>query len=75
MDLEKEQAELKAALEEAFEDPMIKLGTAVYEAREALPEPLRQDLEDALGVEPPAPQKIEDPKPAPKLEPRLGYGS
>lgn len=75
MDLEKEQAELKAALEEAFEDPMIKLGTAVYEARETLPDALRQDLEDSLGIDAPAPQKTEDPKNSPKLEPRLGYGS
>ena len=49
-DLEKERRELENALEEAFQDPMIQLGTAVYESREHLPDVLQKDLEAALEV-------------------------
>ncbi len=50
---ENDQAELDAALEELFNEPMVKLGREVYASAEHLPEPLKDDLDEALGTKEP----------------------
>ena len=49
--------EIDASLAEIAQDPMVKLGRAVWQSRHQLPEPLRQDLEEASGVAQPKPPK------------------
>ena len=67
-DLEKEREELEKALEEVFQDPMVQLGTAVFESREALPDLLKEDLERALGASPELSRNSAEAKPSPEQD-------
>ena len=45
-----EQAEIDKALEEVQGDPMVQLGQAVWQSREALPDALKDQLEETAGL-------------------------
>ena len=46
-----EQAEVERLLEEMMAEPLIQQGQAVFQNRHALPDALREDLEEALDLD------------------------